>query len=208
MRRSPILAAWVTLSNTINCYIFRTMAEKQRSKKRRPSNAPSRAPWILGGIGIAALIVLPIVINAVQAAGLPGERFPSQGNRHVPLGANVPAYNSNPPTSGPHTDALAPWGSFLPGEAPPDLNLIHNMEDGGVILWYQPAGTPEESLARVAELERISAPYRRVVIAPREDMGSTFTFTAWQRLQRFDTVDAEGMTAFIEAYEGIDHHVR
>lgn len=158
-------------------------------------------------MGVAALIILPVVINAVQAAGLPGERFPSQGNRHVALEANVAPYNSNPPTSGPHTAELAPWGSFLPGDAPPDKNLIHNMEDGGVILWYRPAETEEASLARVRELERIAARYRRVVIVPREDLESAFTLTAWQRLQRFDELDPEGMTAFLEAYEGIDHHV-
>jgi len=183
------------------------MAKGQRSKRSRPAKKANRAPWIVGALGVGALIVLPIVVNVVQAANLPGERFPSQGNRHVPLGAAIPAYNSEPPTSGPHTDALAPWGSYLPGDAPPDLNLVHNMEDGGVIMWYRPSGMQAEDESTVAQLEQVSARYRRVVIVPREDMESAFALTAWQRLQRFDALDAEGMTAFLEAYEGIDHHV-
>jgi len=32
--------------------------------------------------------------------------------------------------------------------------------------------------------------------------------TAWQRLQRFETIDQEAMGAFVDAYEGLDHHVR
>jgi hypothetical protein len=39
-------------------------------------------------------------------------------------------------------------------------------------------------------------------------MPTTYAATAWQRLQRFDTVDAEAMQAFIAAYHGIDNHPR
>lgn len=184
------------------------MAKKQRSKRRRATTRPSRAPWILGAVGVAALIAVPIVIEAVQAAGLPGERFPSQGNRHVALGTNVPDYNSDPPTSGPHTAELAPWGTYGPGEAPHDQRVLHNMEDGGVVLWYRPADDPAATDARIGALEEIAGGYRRVVIAPRPDMPTDFAFTAWQRLQRFEAIDEEGMRAFVDAYEGIDHHVR
>lgn len=184
------------------------MSKKQRSKRRRATNRPARAPWILGAIGVAALIVVPIVIEAVQAAGLPGERFRSQGNRHVALGANVPDYNSDPPTSGPHTAELAPWGTYGPGEAPHDQRVLHNMEDGGVVLWYRPADDPEATTARIGALEEIAGGYRRIVIAPRPDMPTDFALTAWQRLQRFESIDEEGMRAFVDAYEGIDHHAR
>lgn len=184
------------------------MPKKQRSKRRRATRTPNRLPWILGGIAIVALIAVPIVINAVRAANLPGERFASQGNRHVALGANVPPYNSNPPTSGPHTAELAPWGTYGPDEAPHEQRVIHNMEDGGVVLWYRPAETAEETDARIAVLEEASRGYRRIVIAPREEMPTPFALTAWQRLQRFEEPDLEAMRAFVDAYEGIDHHVR
>ena len=184
------------------------MPKTQRSKRRRATNRPSRAPWILGAIGIAALIVVPIVIEAVRAAGLPGERLASQGNRHVALGADVPPYNSDPPTSGPHTSDVAPWGSYGPGEAPHDQRLLHNMEDGGVVLWYRPADDPSATDARIAALEEIAGGYRRIVIAPRPDMPTDFALTAWQRLQRFDAIDEDAMRTFVEAYEGIDHHAR
>ncbi len=154
------------------------------------------------------LIAVPIVIESVRASNLPGERFASQGNRHVALGANVPPYNSDPPTSGPHTAQLASWGTYAPDDAVEDQLLLHNMEDGGVIVWYRPADDPEETLDRLDELERIAASYRRVVIAPRPDMPTDYAMTAWQRLQRFETIDEEAMTAFLGAFEGIDHHAR
>ncbi|HEX7002785.1 MAG TPA: DUF3105 domain-containing protein [Trueperaceae bacterium] len=177
-------------------------AGRGRSRRR---NRKNNLPWIVGITGVAALIVLPIVVNAVRWANLPGEGFRSQGNLHIALGTEHVPYNSDPPTSGPHTPNLANWGSYY--EIQPDERLVHNMEDGGVILWYR-HGTPEENEAHVEALEEVARGYRRVVIAPREEMPTTYALTAWQRLQRFDEIDPDGMREFIEAFEGIDHHPR
>lgn len=162
----------------------------------------------MGGLAVVAAIAVPASLEFARAAQLPGERFASQGNRHVEPGTAVATYNSVPPTSGPHAPQIAAWGSYFPGDVPHVQTLIHNMEDGGVILWYQPGETDDETLARVTALEDVARGYRRVVIAPFDDLPSTFTATAWQRLQRFEDVDPEGMRAFVDAFEGIDHHVR
>ena len=79
------------------------------------------------------------------------------------------------------------------------------MEDGGVVLWYL-FGTEDENRAHIDALQEVARPYRRVVIAPRESMPTTYALTAWQRLQRFDEIDVDAMRKFIDAYEGIDHH--
>lgn len=177
----------------------KTKSGRGRGKRRRQN----RLPWILGATAVVALIALPIVLNMTRLANLPGEGFASQGNTHIALGAAHPPYNSDPPTSGWHTPQLASWGSYE--EVQPDESLIHNMEDGGVILWYR-NGTPEENEAHVVALEDVSQGYRRIVIAPRDDMPTTYALTAWQRLQRFDQIEPEGMRDFIEAFHGIDHH--
>ncbi len=180
-----------------------TAAERMRSAPKRGRRKGLPSPWLVGIAGLVALVALQVTLNAVAEARLPGERFRSQGNLHVSLGANTPAYNSDPPTSGWHTAELAPWGAHL--EAQHDQRLLHNMEDGGVVLWY-PLGTPEENAAHVTALEDVARGYDRVVIAPREGMPTTYALTAWQRLQRFEDVDREGMRAFLAAYHGIDNH--
>ncbi len=179
-------------------------AKLARTRRGRRKGNP--LPWIVGLGGLAVLVVAQIGINLYRDARAPGERFASQGNVHVALGTSVPGYNSNPPTSGWHTPDLAAWGTYV--EPVPDQRLIHNMEDGGVILWYE-AGTPEENEAQVAALQEVvDGRYSRYVIAPREDMPTPYAMTAWQRLERFDAIDAVAMQAFLAAYHGLDHHPR
>ncbi|MEX2502659.1 MAG: DUF3105 domain-containing protein [Trueperaceae bacterium] len=180
---------------------------KQRSQRRRASSKkPSRLPWIVGIAGVVALIVLPIVVNIVQEANKPGERFSSQGNRHISLGTRIPPYNTDPPTSGPHTPGLASWGAYLPGDDVHDEQLVHNMEDGGVVLWYRPGEDEEETSRRVSALQEVARSYQRIAIVPRPEMETRYAFTAWQRLQRFDEIEPEAMRTFIDVFEGIDHH--
>ena len=168
---------------------------------RRRKGFPN--PWLVGLVGLVALVALQLTLAALAEARLPGEKLRSQGNIHVALGTATPPYNSDPPTSGWHTNELAPWGGHL--EVQHDQRLLHNMEDGGVILWY-PLGTPEENAAHVAALEDVARGFRLTAIAPRAGMPTRYALTAWQRLQRFDDLDPEGMRAFIAAYHGIDNH--
>jgi len=173
---------------------------------RRGRRRGAALPWIVGLAGLGVLVAIQIGVNLVREANAPGDRLPSQGNVHVALGAATPPYNSDPPTSGWHTAELAPWGSHL--EPLHDQRLLHNMEDGGVILWYA-SGSEDENRAHVAALEAVVAGrYARVVIAPRDAMPTAYALTAWQRLQRFVAIDEPGMREFLAAYHGLDHHSR
>jgi len=177
----------------------------QRSGRRVSRRRSNPWPWLIGIGGVLLLAGIQIGVNVYREANLPGERFRSQGNVHVSLGANTPAYNSEPPTSGWHTAQLAPWGTHI-DEAPHDQLLVHNMEDGGVILWFR-AGSVEENRARAAELEAVvGTRWPRTVIVPREGLESPYVLTAWTRLQRFETLDIDGKRDFIEAFHGLDHH--
>ncbi len=162
-------------------------------------------PWSLGVGGVLLLVGIHVGVNAYQEAQRPGERFRSQGNVHVRLGASTPPYNSEPPTSGWHTAQLAAWGTYL-DEPPHDQHLVHNMEDGGVILWYR-QGTAEDNVDRASALEEVvGTRWPRTVIVPQEGLDTTYVLTAWTRMQRFEHLDVEGKRAFLEAFHGIDHH--
>lgn len=183
-----------------------TAAGKPKAAARPSRRQKQQRANIAIGAGIATVILAAIAVNVIRESGRPGERFRSQGNLHLASlqTPHVP-YNSDPPTSGPHMPGIAGWGSYT--SVQPDEFLVHNMEDGGVIMWYD-LGTDEENAANVDLLNEIARGYSRIVIAPRSNLGSPYVLTAWTRLQRFAELDREGMLRFIEAYEGIDHHPR
>lgn len=173
----------------------------QRLSSRRARK--KRNGWLIGGAVVGALAVLA-ALGLVQQSNLPGEKFASQGNLHLrDVDSPRGAYNSDPPTSGWHVGHLAGWDSY--DYVLPDELLLHNLEDGGVVLYYT-LGTAEENEAAMTALAEVARGFHRIIIAPREEMPTRYTLAAWQRLQRFDEIDTEGMRVFIEAYEGVDHH--
>jgi hypothetical protein len=186
------------------------------ARKRRQQNLMLAA----GGVALALLVVALVGFNVSRARPVTGEQsFASQGNTHIPLGSVSPvAYNSTPPTSGPHYENLAAWG--LHDRPVRYEHLVHNLEDGGVVVYYQcEGGCPELA----AELEALLEPYlaagQHVALAPNDptwtdggsqplhaDMGATIALTAWGKLLTMDAVDAAAIRTFVERYEGIDHH--
>lgn len=170
---------------------------------------------------IVAVIGLVVYLNVRAQAPIAGEdSFPTQGNSHIEYGTLSPvAYNSMPPSSGPHYGNLAAWNIY--DEPIRYEQLIHNLEDGGVIVYYQ---CEEECPELVDQLTETVEPFlrvsRHVVMAPNDptwtvsgsqplhqDMGASIAVVAWQRVLKLDEYDHDTIRTFIEKYEGIDHHV-
>lgn len=199
-----------------------TAASARRRKGRSTSNQ-RQLQWLLIGaailfIGVIAIIIYVNIRGAQPVAGETG--LNSQGNNHIETGQLSPiTYNSTPPTSGPHYNSIASWGIYE--EPLPYELLLHNLEDGGVVIYYQcPEGCPET----VEALKEIVTPYRdrdrHLVLLPNDptwtdaigrtlhkDMEAKIAVTAWQQILKLEEVDADRIRAFIERYEGRDHHV-
>ncbi len=136
------------------------------------------------------------------------QTFEDQGREHIAPGQVFDGYNSNPPTSGPHSSQAANWGVSereLPKEVP-----VHNMEHGGVVIWYNCDGGPEPLDAagcaalkdQLAAVVRAANARRKLVLmTPYPHMPHRIALTAWRTLDAFDEFDAERVEAFIEAYE-------
>jgi hypothetical protein len=187
------------------------------ARKRRKQNL-----LLLGGATVVAVLVIALIsLNLLRQRPVAGEeKFSSQGNIHIDFGSVSPiAYNSTPPTSGPHYSNLVAWG--VHDEPIRYEHLIHNLEDGGVVVYYQCAdGCP----ALVDQLQDLLYPYinagRHVVLVPNDpawtvggsqplhrEMPATIALAAWQTLLTMDEVDEQAIQAFIDRYEGVDHHV-
>ena len=187
-------------------------------KRKRNSNL-----MLIGG-GIALAVIIGLILYANFQSSRPvGEEqsLPTLGNTHIAQGSTSPIrYNSTPPTSGPHYPGLAPWAVYR--EPIRYEQLIHNLEDGGVIIYYQCEDNCPELVDQLDAFARplIAAGRHLVVVrndpawtgdagaaAPlHEDMGTRIALVAWQRIDKFDDFDEARIRAFFERYEGIDHH--
>lgn len=181
---------------------------KDRSARSRRAGSTSRSArrrraWI-SGLAIAVVAAVIVGYFAYRAgADLPGAKLEDQGNAHIQM-ASEPhaAYNSDPPTSGPHLPYIAPWGIHTEPIAR-ELQ-VHNLEDGGVAVQYR-CDTPCPEL--VAKLTEIVRRYEtQVLLAPYPGMRTRIALTAWTRLDAFDELDEARIARFIRAYRGIDHH--
>ena len=107
-------------------------------------------------------------IMALYPAVAGEETYPMQGNIHIDQGATSPVvYNSTPPTSGPHFANIVAWQVY---DKPFVYEqLIHNLEDSGIIIYYQCA-QPCPDL--VQQLREFVQPYmeggRHVVVVPND----------------------------------------
>ena len=162
---------------------------------------------------MARRVGLPLALGGLVLGGVlwwvarprPGTYIPIQGNVHLAsVGESHPPYNSDPPTSGPHLGGgMAPWG-ISRGPIAKEL-LVHNLEDGGVVIHYGCSDCPD----LVAKLEGITRRYsRHVVLAPYPGQKTRIALTAWGRLDALDEFDEGRIVRFIEAYRGIDHHIQ
>lgn len=175
------------------------MRARRKAQRRR-----SRNRLIASGVGAVVVIALIVFLAVISAANRPGEAVADMGNLHIDEGTQSPlAYNSTPPTSGPHYGSLARWGTHT--EPLPDELVVHNLEDGGVGIWYNCAdGCPE----LVSQLESVADRYREgVLLAPYPGMDTQIALTAWNRIDRFEEFDEQRLVRFVDAYLGIDHHV-
>lgn len=134
------------------------------------------------------------------------QKVSNLGNQHIesPESEHIP-YNSNPPTSGPHVGNIAEWG--VSTEIIPDEIQVHNLEDGGVVIQYNPDKISKEEITALEEIVKTSS-RQHLLLAPRYKMGYNIALTAWTRLLPLETVDEIKIKDFIDKFEGIDHHVR
>jgi hypothetical protein len=172
--------------------------KRRRRTKRR----------LLAGVGLSATLAVAVIVGwyAYQAvANLPGTPVPSLGNAHLRSATepHVP-YNSDRPTSGSHLPSIAPWGIHT---APiPRERQVHNLEDGGVLAQYN---CPQGCADLVEKLRSIVSRYDKyVVLAPYPGMDALIASTAWGRIEKLGAFDEAAIVRFIQAYRGIDHHVR
>jgi len=123
-------------------------------------------------------------------------------------GGTSDEWNTDPPTSGPHYEVPAVWGSYT--EPANQAQLVHNLEHGGVTIQYGP-DVPATTLAELQEFAQDNP--RGTILAPYEPLGDQIALGAWVTesasqpdkgttyLAKCAAFDAEAFQAFLDAYQ-------
>jgi len=174
---------------------------EQRRKKQQRQELTSKLIW--GGIAIAVATIIGLIIwQGIKPAA--GEAIPEMVEiPHIPLDTDPGQYNSDPPTSGPHYAQEAEAGFFDTNiYTYPAGYLVHNLEHGYVIFWYNCDLLEESACSELKSQVRSvmdDLGGTKMIAYPWSSIDVPLVMTSWGRLQRFETFDAEKAKAFYKA---------
>lgn len=182
------------------------MAQKWSLSQRR-STARRRDNLIVGLLVAAGLLTVGFLIwNSLGREAL-GEAVPTSGaGSHVPDGNPLPRFSTDPPTSGPHYVSTLPEGFYDEDsrEAVSLVNphgyIVHSMEHGYVIFWYNCAVVdPVECDAMKTELRELMQEFDnyKIIAFPWSSTDVPVVATSWGRTLGMATWDAELAGSFI-----------
>jgi len=166
---------------------------------------------LIGGILVLGVAILAVVLlfgggGNPDPAGI-GVRQPDAGGTHIPEGQQGTGYTSVPATSGQHWNTATspgPWGVYT--TAQPQERMIHNLEHGGIVIWYQPAQIAPADLTALTQLvqQQITTERFKMVLVPWSgaDFGHPIAVLAWNWLLYLDTADLDKIRAFTDAHYG------
>lgn len=168
---------------------------RDKDRSRQTKKAAKVFVWflIIGGVGFW------IFKSATkEAEPLSGQFFEAQSREHIGIGAQHPAYNSNPPTGGWHYPTPAKTGIY--DVELPDEQIIHNLEHSHI--WF--AYKPDLPTNQIEQLIKIAKDFgSRIIITPRLANDSPIAIVAWQYLLKMDVVDEPAIRNFVKDHRNI-----
>ena len=190
-------------------------------------SGPALPDWRLLAIGgvlvVGVLIVILVLVLGSGSNPDAGAIQPNDGQTHVsqgadcrhPANANVQAecggpdpYSSLPATSGPHWNGPANWGVYSTPQI--ETQLLHNLEHGGIVIWYDPEQVGASDLDTLTQYVNsqvasgISGRFK-VILSPwsgQDALPAPIVVTAWRYLLELDSADTSAIDEFTRAHYG------
>ena len=195
----------------------------RRLDDRPGAGLPDWRLLLIGGVIVIGLIILALVLLLGGGANPnAGTQLPDDGNAHVAIGVDCRAapqsdpncgtspYSSLPAASGPHWDpsGIAEWGVYSTPQ--PETQLIHNLEHGGIVIWYDPERLDADGIDALTSYVNaqtatgISGRYK-FILSPwggSEPLPAPVVATAWRHLLELETADTDAIDEFARARYG------
>jgi hypothetical protein len=159
------------------------------------------------GVLVVIVVGVALVMGVSSADRYIGQVYPDNGRSHIPVGQS-PTYNSVPATSGPHWDqqgvAPAAWGVY--SSPLPEPAAVHNLEHGGIVIWYQPAkvNAADRATLEAYVREQTASAQFKFIVSPYsgKDFGHPIAVVAWRWLLYLDSANLDAIRGFTQAHYG------
>lgn len=139
------------------------------------------------------------------------EEMPNLGNAHIGAAEELEAsdpdtlYPDRPATSGTHLPVWAMTGVF--DKAIDERLLVHNMEHGYTVLWYDTDAPSDEVDALMDWAQgQIDGPFPKIVVAeyPDDTLDGGLAITGWTHRQICERFDPTITLAFLDQHNGLE----
>lgn len=177
---------------------------------------------VLGGRGGGDVSAADVskVRSAMEAAGCTFRSAPAGSRGHMSQEDQRVRYATFPPASGVHHPQPAVWDDYTHPVDP--RQAVHNLEHGGVVVWYGPAISPAQRTKIDAFYDEspdglivspLQDPFPGITYPKHEPLGSRIALTAWTAPESdpdkgtvyiavCPKVDLDAFRAFRDAFRG------
>lgn len=164
---------------------------------------------VFGGLILGTILIIVIVVLSANKSsnpgGLLGDEVAITSRAHVPTDTIPGPYTSNPPAGGSHYDTDFPAKFYQEADlatlpANPQGYLVHNLEHGYVIFWYncQAPNTDCSVLKKTIQQVMDETGGDKLIAFPWTAMDVPLAMTSWGRILKFQTPDPALMKQFVD----------
>jgi hypothetical protein len=175
------------------------------TKKLRKSYKQKKKVNPLVWVGLAILAIVLLVLSLSLDLNSIGEKVSVMPDRsHVPQNTVPGPYNTNPPTSGRHYAEHLTSGFFdVNTYANPEGFLVHNLEHGYVIFWYNCEIINHDQCTQLkGEIKGVmeKAAMNKVIAYPWPSIDTPVVITSWGRMLRMEKFDPDLAYKYVTKY--------
>ena len=134
-------------------------------------------------------------ITALREAGCTYVSPPPQGRTHVSALPKGFKANSVPRSSGPHSPQTIIYGAYT--DEVPELNAVHNLEHGAVILYYGPR-VPKSTVDSMVEFYNEDPD--GLIVSKHSKLGGDVAFVSWAHVARCPKFEEGVARKFIDEF--------
>jgi hypothetical protein len=181
------------------------LATKKTSKKitKKTNKKTGRNLFLIILISVIVLLALIAYLTnrsnskafLDQHIDLSVQSFPAEGRGHV---EGTVTYKTFPPTSGDHNINPATYGYYE--VAVPFENLVHSLEHGDIVIYYDKSKLSEQDINGLKEVSKITHKGSGVEVVPNSDIDKPIVLTAWTKMLKLDGYDEAKIKQFMYEY--------